>query len=336
MPPKKQRLATKVQKLVRNRKQLEAENGTALQSDVSKVASETSTTLGMVTGKAKLNLGSLLPKGTEPEKLKSNKRPLRAVVDMEMMKSELKQRQDPPTTPEEQLLSANRLSFEFFDVPSETLAKNLLGKILVRRLENGTILKGRIVETESYLGGEDRASQTYGNKITPRNVPMYMPPGTIYVYLTYGMYHCFNISSKGDGSGVLIRALAPIEGMDQMTEFRNLPLPGSKPKQGVDGAKKLAKKNFKVHELSNGPSKFCIAFALSRDHTKYSACEWRGLWIEDDEENDGAGVIEIVECPRIGIDSAGPEWAMKPLRFYVLGDRSVSKVDKKAEAELRM
>ncbi|XP_046490543.1 putative 3-methyladenine DNA glycosylase [Neodiprion pinetum] len=335
MTPKKMRLATKVQNLVRNRKQLEAENGIALESDVPKAASKTSTTMEIAKGKAKLNLGSLLPKGTEPDKLKSNKRLLRAVVDMEMMKSELKQRQDPPTTPEEQLLSANRLGFEFFDVPSETLAKNLLGKILVRRLENGTILKGKIVETEAYLGGEDRASQTYRNKITPRNVPMYMPPGTIYVYLTYGMYHCFNISSKGDGSGVLIRALAPIEGMDQMTEFRNLPLPGSKSKQGVDRPKKSAK-NFKVHELSNGPSKFCIAFALSRDHTKYSACEWRGLWIEDGEENEGDGVIEIVKCPRIGIDSAGPEWAMKPLRFYVLGDRSVSKIDKKIEAELRM
>lgn len=68
----------------------------------------------------------------------------------------------------------------------------------MRKLENGKILKGRIVETESYLGGIDKASQTYQNKVTPRNVPMYMPPGTIYVYLTYGMYHCFNISSQGE------------------------------------------------------------------------------------------------------------------------------------------
>lgn len=146
-----------------------------------------------------------------------------------MMKRELKQLEDPPVTSEEKLLSYNRLGFEFFDVPSETLAKNLLGrvdsifelwkrpanflhrlifilkgKILVRRLENGTLLKGRIVETESYLGGEDKASQTYMNKITPRNSPMYMPPGTIYVYLTYGMYHCFNISSRGEyGRGKL-------------------------------------------------------------------------------------------------------------------------------------
>ena len=68
---------------------------------------------------------------------------------------------------------------------------------MVRRLENGTILKGRIVETEAYLGEIDKASQTYQGKVTPRNLPMYMDPGTIYVYLTYGMYHCFNISSAG-------------------------------------------------------------------------------------------------------------------------------------------
>jgi len=74
----------------------------------------------------------------------------------------------------------------------------LTGKVLVRYLENGTILKGRIVETEGYLGVIDKASHCYQNKVTPRNLPMYMPPGTIYVYMTYGMYHCFNISSQGE------------------------------------------------------------------------------------------------------------------------------------------
>lgn len=78
------------------------------------------------------------------------------------------------------------------------LMEKLTGKVLVRKLENGTILKGRIVETESYLGVEDKASHTYKGKVTPRNIPMYMPPGTIYVYFTYGMYHCFNISSQGE------------------------------------------------------------------------------------------------------------------------------------------
>lgn len=67
----------------------------------------------------------------------------------------------------------------------------------MRKLEDGSILKGRIVETESYLGIIDKASATYQGKVTPRNIPMYMIPGTIFVYLTYGMYHCFNISCQG-------------------------------------------------------------------------------------------------------------------------------------------
>lgn len=68
----------------------------------------------------------------------------------------------------------------------------------MRYLENGIVLKGRIVETEGYLGTVDKASHSYQNKVTARNLPMFMPPGTIYVYMTYGMYHCFNISSQGE------------------------------------------------------------------------------------------------------------------------------------------
>lgn len=68
----------------------------------------------------------------------------------------------------------------------------------MRKLEDGTILKGRIVETESYLGIIDKASATYQGKVTRSNIPMYMIPGTIFVYLTYGMYHCFNVSSQGE------------------------------------------------------------------------------------------------------------------------------------------
>jgi len=91
----------------------------------------------------------------------------------------------------------NRLKDSFYDVPCEDLAKRLLGKILVRRINDGTVLKGRVVETECYPGGEDKASHSYNGRITDRSKPMYMKPGTTYVYITYGMYHCFNISSRG-------------------------------------------------------------------------------------------------------------------------------------------
>uniref|UniRef100_A0A1B6GTP6 DNA-3-methyladenine glycosylase II n=1 Tax=Cuerna arida TaxID=1464854 RepID=A0A1B6GTP6_9HEMI len=97
-----------------------------------------------------------------------------------------------------------RLKFPFFDIPCVELAKALLGKILVRVLPNGVVLKGLIVETESYLGNEDKASISYGGKITEKSKPMYMKPGTTFVYLTYGMYSLINISSQvypasGDG-----------------------------------------------------------------------------------------------------------------------------------------
>jgi DNA-3-methyladenine glycosylase len=91
----------------------------------------------------------------------------------------------------------SRLQDEFFNVPCLDLAKNLLGTILVRRLVDGTILKGKIVETECYLGADDKASFSYNGRRTARNEPMFMEPGTIFVYQTYGMYHCLNISSQG-------------------------------------------------------------------------------------------------------------------------------------------
>lgn len=256
----------------------------------------------------------------EEEKLKPNTNPgkgkLRAVVDLEMMKKELSQLEDPPMTPWEKELSSNRLQYKFFDTPCEELAQQLLGKVLVRYLENGTILKGRIVETEGYLGAIDKASHTYQNKVTPRNLPMYMPPGTIYVYMTYGMYHCFNISSQGDGCAVLVRAVDPLEGMTYMADQRN---------------SKMRKTNLKSHELCNGPSKLCMAYQINKEHSKYSLCTWKDLWIEDDG---AAGDFRIVKSARIGIDSCGSEWANKLLRYYVYGNKSVSKKDKKAEMEI--
>lgn len=90
-----------------------------------------------------------------------------------------------------------RVGLPFFNVQCEVLAKALLGSVLVRLTHANTLLRGIIVETESYLGGEDKASLSFGGKITERSKPMYMTPGTTFVYLTYGMYNLINISSKG-------------------------------------------------------------------------------------------------------------------------------------------
>ncbi len=91
----------------------------------------------------------------------------------------------------------NRLGSTFFGKPCEDLARNLLGKKFVRKMENGDIVSGVIVETEAYLGKEDKGAHSYKGKRTERNEAMYMAPGTIYVYNIYGMYTCINISSKG-------------------------------------------------------------------------------------------------------------------------------------------
>jgi len=94
--------------------------------------------------------------------------------------------------------SASRLLSTFFDQPCVQLARNLLGKYLVRiSEEDGKRLSGRIVETEAYVGTEDCASHSYGGRRTARNEAMYMPPGTSYVYNIYGIYTCINISSRG-------------------------------------------------------------------------------------------------------------------------------------------
>ncbi|XP_039312569.1 DNA-3-methyladenine glycosylase [Solenopsis invicta] len=246
----------------------------------------------------------------------SSKGKLGVVMDLQMMKAELNQLEDPPITPWEKELSSSRLQYEFFDIPCEDLAQQLLGKVLVRYFENGTVLKGKIVETEAYLGAIDKASHSYQNKVTPRNLPMYMPPGTTYVYMTYGMYHCFNISSQGDGCAVLVRAVDPLEGMEFMADQRT---------------SKTKKTSLKPHELCNGPSKLCMAYQLNKQHSKYSLCTWKSLWIEDYIALED---IKIIKSARIGIDSCGPEWANKPLRYYVYGNKCVSKRDKKAEIEV--
>ena len=85
----------------------------------------------------------------------------------------------------------------FYNQPCIHLAKALLGQTLVRILEDGSRLSGKIVETESYLGAEDSAAHTYKGHKSDKNLAMYMTPGTTYVYLIYGMYSCLNISSKG-------------------------------------------------------------------------------------------------------------------------------------------
>lgn len=189
---------------------------------------------------------------------------------------------------------------EFYTRPCVDLARALLGCVLVK-CGGGKVCKGIIVETEAYLGGEDKAAHSYGGRKTERNEAMFMAPGTAYVYSVYGMHHCFNVSSDGDGAAVLIRALEPSEGLDAMADRRK-------------GAKK------KVRELCNGPAKLCEAFGIDKTSNKLDLVTDPNLWVEEGVSE----VKEVTVAKRIGVEYA-EEWADKPLRFYISGNSCVSK-----------
>jgi len=195
-----------------------------------------------------------------------------------------------------------KLPRKFYYQPTLKVAQQLLGKYLVRRIGQQKIV-GRIVETEAYLGHQDRASHAFG-KITARNEIMFGSAGFWYVYLIYGIFYCLNIVTqrKGFPSAVLIRALEPIEGIETM--------------------KRLRKKS-DLRDLSSGPGKLCQALKIDRSLNKTKAfvrnCY---LWIEERKE---AGDFKIGASKRIGVDYAGPYWASRPWRFYIKDNQFVSK-----------
>ncbi|XP_069186575.1 uncharacterized protein [Procambarus clarkii] len=216
------------------------------------------------------------------------------------------------------IAEGSRLSEDFYDQDSVALAKALLGQVVVRVVE-GARISGIIVETESYLGGADAASHSFNGKRTARTEPMYMKPGTSYVYSIYGMYYCFNISSKGNGACVLIRALEPLEGFKKMEAGRN--------------QRRKNSSSLKIRELCNGPSKTCQALYLTKDTSnKVDLTTSETFWLEH-----GRFISEdqIIVTKRVGIDSCGEEWAKKPLRFYVYNNKFVSVRDKEAENNLK-
>uniref|UniRef100_A0A3Q3WVQ9 DNA-3-methyladenine glycosylase n=1 Tax=Mola mola TaxID=94237 RepID=A0A3Q3WVQ9_MOLML len=213
--------------------------------------------------------------------------------------------------------SQRRLGGDFFNQCCIRLAKALLGKVLSRRCADGTELRGRIVETEAYLGGEDKASHSAGGKRTERNTAMFMKPGTIYVYPIYGIYLCMNVSSEGEGAAVLLRSLEPLQGQPLMRQLRTA--------RRREGARQLKDK-----ELCNGPSKLCQALDIPRCFDRRNLASDPEVWLEHDANANPPGAHEIVSAPRIGIESHG-EWAKKPLRFYLRGHPCVSVVNKEAE-----
>ena len=197
---------------------------------------------------------------------------------------------------------------EFYNRSAIDVANDLLGKVLVREVD-GRILKGKIVETESYIGAIDKACHAYNGRRTKRTEILYSDCGVAYVYFIYGLYHCFNVvtNEKDVAEAVLIRAIEPLNEFDYISRVRYK-------KQ----FKELSKTQIK--NLTNGPSKLCLAYLIDKDLNGDKLYEQGKIYLEESEEND----FEIVKTNRIGIDYA--EEAKDFLwRFYIKDNDFVSK-----------
>lgn len=200
------------------------------------------------------------------------------------------------------------ISKDFYNRSALDVAKDLLGKVLVREVE-GKVLKGKIVETEAYIGSIDKACHAYNGRRTKRTEILYEDAGVSYIYFIYGLYYCFNVvtNKKDIAEAVLIRGIEPINGLDYISNIRY--------NKKYDELTKAQLKN-----LTNGPSKLCLAYLLNKDLNAVKLYEKGQVYITDENNEE----FEIVESKRIGIDYA--EEAKDFLwRFYIKDNIYVSK-----------
>ncbi len=192
------------------------------------------------------------------------------------------------------------LTRDFYVGDTIEVAKNLLGKIIVRKFRK-TVLSGKIVEVEAYIGSYDPACHAY-KKTKGRCKVMYSIGGTAYVYFVYGNHHCFNVvtGKEGEGNAVLVRAVEPIVGIKKMKSFRG----------GIQ----------ELHNLTNGPGKFCQAFGITlKDNGRDLVTDKDFFIAENDVQNKDE--IIIMQSTRIGINK-GKDF---PYRFFILNNKFVSK-----------
>jgi len=201
-----------------------------------------------------------------------------------------------------------KLERSFYNRPTLDVAKDLLGKIIVKK-ENDRQISCRIVEVEAYIGRIDKAAHCYNNKRTPRTEVMFGKSGVAYVYLIYGMYHCLNIvtEEEGEAAAVLIRAVEPVEGLPQMVKNRY--------NKTVEEIKKR-----ELINLTSGPGKLCRAMAITMEDNKKDLCGDELFLIE---ENSPAP-FDIVTTKRINIDYA-EEAIDFPWRYYIANNPFISK-----------
>ena len=214
----------------------------------------------------------------------------------------------PRRPPGQELLRRTQpLSEAFFGRDPRLVARELLGKLLLRRIE-GKLRAGRIVETEAYLGADDAAAHAAAGR-TERNAVLFGPPGCAYVYLSYGLHYCLNVSCLPDGEAgcLLFRALEPVEGLSLMAAARGMKLL----KSDLGDPRRL-------RLLASGPARLCQALEITRasDNGKDMTSPASGLWLADD----GYRPREIQTSARIGITKS----ADLPLRYFIAGNPYVS------------
>ncbi len=200
-----------------------------------------------------------------------------------------------------------RLERDFYLRDTLIVARDLLGKYLVHETQ-GVRIAARIVETEAYIGSEDKGSHSFGGRRTKRNEVMYHIGGTSYIYLIYGMYHCFNVVTEqiDKPSAVLVRAVEPVIGIEHMARLRY--------------DTKISHLSVKQKtSLCNGPGKLCISMGIGKAENGIDLCGSKLYICHGDSE-----AFKIKNSPRINIDYAG-EYAHKPWRFYIDGNKYVSK-----------
>lgn len=189
--------------------------------------------------------------------------------------------------------TAPPLGSEFYQGDTADVARRLLGMLLVRKTAEGRCW-GRIVETEAYLGEDDSAAHSYRGP-TRRNASMFAAPGRAYVYAIHSRW-CFNVVTApvGTGHAVLVRAVAPLGGLDLMASRRGRTRP---------------------LELARGPARLCEAFAIDKALDGWELTRGELLWLVS-----GTPPRRIVASPRVGVTSAHD----LPLRFSIAGERFVS------------
>jgi DNA-3-methyladenine glycosylase len=195
------------------------------------------------------------------------------------------------------------LNRDFYERDTLIVAKELLGKFLVHETTEGTTV-GKIVETEAYIGPEDKASHAYNSLRTKRTEVQFGPKGHAYVYQIYGMYFCFDVTSGrsvGKPEAILVRALEPIDGVETMIRRRS-----------VSGSRTV--------NLTSGPSRLCMAMGITKKHNGTDLCV-PPLYISS-----GVKVKrqQTMQTDRVNIDYA-EEWRHLPWRFFIEDNCFVSK-----------